>query len=280
MARAARRVEDAATEEAPENQALDEASQEGQSPRTGQVGEADDDFVKALARRAGHTPKEEWTRDPAKWVDERTYLERLPDEVKALQERNRRTAQAAAEAIEDSRRQARIEAQAEVRAAAEAADPDRADRAAQRLAEVSGPPPAVAAFIARNEWFESDPAARAVAAAVTERLSRQGASVERQLEEAEAEVKRRFPEHFGQVERQEPRTEVKLSETRRVVPPVVNEGTRGADTRVKEKGFADIPQGDRALYAKHFAKRFESSGLKPEDAQAKYARSYWANKDG
>lgn len=279
MARPARKVEDPIIEgqDDADIQALDEASQEGQT-RSGQVSEADDDFISALAKRAGHTSKEEWKRDPTKWVDARTYLERLPEEVKTLQERNRRTAQAAADAIEDSRRQARIEAQAEVRAAAEANDPDRAEVAAQRLAKVSGPPPQTVAWMGRNSWFNDDPDAQAMAVNEINRAAQAGASIEDQLSAAEAKIKKRFPEYFGQAERIEEPKEATLRETRHAAtPPVVNQGTRGADVRTREKGFADIPAGDRALYQRHFAKRFEST-MKPEDAQKRYAASYWANK--
>lgn len=259
-------------------QPLDEASPQEQSLRTGQVSQGDDDFVAALARRAGHLPKEEWKRDPNKWVDAKTYLERLPDELDSLKERNRRTAQAAADAIEDQRRQARIDAQAEIRAAAEAQDPERAETAAKRLAQVSGPPPQTVTWMGRNAWFNEDPDAQLLAVNEINRIAASGGSIEDQLEAAEAKVRRRFPEHFGQAERPEPEGEVKLSERRVSQPPAVQGGQRGGEIRTKEKGFADIPPGDRALYAKHFSRRFESSGLKPDEAQAKYARSYWANR--
>jgi hypothetical protein len=78
----------------------------------------------------GWTPKEDWKRDPAKWVDAPAFLEQTPRELEALKERNRRTAQAAADAIEDQRRQARSRRKPQIRAAAEAQDPDRPEAAA------------------------------------------------------------------------------------------------------------------------------------------------------
>ncbi len=279
MARPARRVEEPQIEghDDANTQVLDEASQEGQSLRTGQVAQGDE-FIQTLARKAGWTPKEEWKRDPTRWVDERTYLEHLPDELDSLKERNKRTAQAAADAIEDSRRQARIEAQAAVRAAAETQDPDAAEAAAKQLAKVSGPHPQTVAWMGRNPWFQDDPDATALAVNEIQRLAGQGASVDDQLQAAEAKIRKRFPEHFGQAERTESREEVPLSESRHNrTPPAVQAGTRGGEIRTKEKGFTDIPPGDRALYQRHFAKRFEQT-MKPEDAQKKYAASYWANK--
>lgn len=279
MARPARKAEDPNIEgqDDTNTQALDEASQEGQTLRTGQVSEGELDLARSVAKRMGWTPKEDWKRDPSKWVDAPDFLENTPRELDTLKERNRRTAQAAADAIEDSRRQARIEAQAEVRAAAEAADPERAEAAAQRLAKVSGPPPQTVAWMGRNTWFNDDPDAQAMAINEINRMAGSGASIEDQLEAAEAKVKHRFPEHFGQAERPEPK-EVPLRESRHITtPPAVQAGTRGADVRTKEKGFADIPAGDRALYQRHFAKRFEQT-MKPDDAQKRYAASYWANR--
>lgn len=242
--------------------------------RTGPVGE--DDFLISLARKAKWVPKEEWKRDPDKWTDHRTYLERLPAELETLQERNRRTAQAAADAIEDERRRARAEAQTEIRAAAEAKDPERAEKAAERLAEASGPHPQTVAWMGRNTWFTEDPDARMLAAAEIQRVGATGASVEDQLAAGEAKARKLFPHYFGQAEeREEPKKEVRLSE--RTPPPALQGGTRGTGSHTKEKGFGEIPAGDRALYDKHFRRKYETY-LKPDEAQAKYAKAYWANK--
>lgn len=281
MARPARKVADPVIEgqDDANTQGLDNEINTVEGYRTGSVVEGDDDFVQALARRAGHTPKEEWKRDPSKWVDARAYLERLPDELDSLKERNRRTAQAAADAIEDERRRARIDAQNEIRAAAEAGDPERATRAAQQLEKAAGPPPQTVAWMGRNTWFNEDEDAQAMAVIEINRQAAQGKSIEEQLEAAEAKVKKRFPEHFGQAERTEERKEVPIRESRHVAnPPAVNPGTRGGEVRSKEKGFNDIPVGDRALYTKHFAKRFEQNLGSPEAAQKRYAATYWANK--
>ncbi len=277
MPRAARKAVEPAEEQI-NNEPLDNDTEAVSDYRTGVV-EGELELARSVAKRMGWTPKEDWKRDPTKWRDAPEFLENTPKELDALKERNRRTAQAAEAAIEDAQRRARQEAEAAVRAAAEAQDPDAAEAAARQLAKASGPPPAVAAWIARNEWFNTDPTARVLAASVTERLSQEGRSISEQLEGAEAEVKRRFPEHFGQAEPQEERREVPLRESRHVAnPPAVQGGARGGEIRAKEKGFADIPAGDRALYTRHFAKRFEQTLGTPEAAQKKYAASYWANK--
>jgi hypothetical protein len=258
-------------EDETDNEALDTSGETVSEYRSGSV-EAELEVARSVAKRMGWTPKEDWKRDPARWVDAPEFLEKTPTELDTLKERLRRTSQAAADAIEEERRRARIEAQNEIRSAAEA----------QQLEKVSGPPAETVAWIARNEWFNQDPAARAVAAAVTERLHSQGKSNAEQLEAAEAEVKRRFPEYFGQAEvRREP-DEVKAPDVRRQAPiaPQVQAGTRGSDgSRQRVRTFADINPSDRALFDKHFRKRFEAQLGSKDAAEAKYAASYWREKE-
>ncbi len=265
------------------NDALDETQDQEQSYRTGHVSEGDLDLMRRVASPLGWTTKEEWKRDPAKWEDADKFLERTATEVQALKERNRelqeskrRSAQAAADAIEENRRQARLEAIAEVRAASEAQDADRSQRAAERLAQVSGPPPQTVAWMGRNPWFNEDPDAQLLAAHEINRLANAGASIEDQLAAATEKVKRRFPEYFDQPEEREEPRETRLSDSRRIAP-AVQAGTRNSSQmqQQKEKGFSDIPRDDQASYRKYFAKRFESTGLKPNEAEAKYAASYW-----
>lgn len=260
MPRAKRAVEDE-----PQDTTLDEAPEQEQL-RSGQVGE--DDFIQSLARRANWTPKEEWKRDPDKWVDAKTYLERLPDELESLKERNRRTAQAAEAAMEDERRRARQEALAELREAAKRDDPE-AVRVAEQKLEQATPHPETVAWVNRNAWFNEDRYAKAMAVEEVNRLAAQGATITEQLAGAEKLVREKFPEHFG-----EPKREVRMSER---PAPAVTSGSRGPSTTQREKGFADIPVGDRALYQKHFARRYEQR-MTPAEAQEKYAKSYWANK--
>jgi hypothetical protein len=278
MPRAARQAVLEPEAEAPETddqKPLDSQANTVEGYRTGQVPEGELELARSVAKRMGWTPREEWKRDPAKWVDAPAFLEQTPRELEALKERNRRTAQAAADAIEDQRRQAVREAQAQIRAAAEASDPDRAEAAARQLAQVAGPPPQTVAWIGRNAWFNEDPDAQLLAVNEIERLARAGASIEDQLAAAETKVRKRFPEHFGQAE---VRPEPEVQPEPRRAPPAVQGGTRTSEARTREKGFADIPPGDRALYQKHFARRFEESTGSKEAAEKKYAASYWRNK--
>lgn len=235
--------------------------------RSGQVSEGELDLARSVARRMGWTPKEEWKRDPAKWVDAPDFLENTPKELEAVKERLRRNAQATESLLEDEKRRAREQALAELRTAERAGETDRAEAAAARLKAAEGPPPQVTNWIARNAWFNEDPVARAAAVAVTDSLKDR--PVSEQLEAAEAEVRRRYPEHFGTVQREE----VRLSEVRK--PPPVQSGSRGASSAPKERGFADIPPGDRATFTQKLLKHFKSRGLTEAQAQDKYAASYW-----
>lgn len=273
---------------APEDAALDKPADQEQPAKSGAIDEVE--LSRAVARKIGWKPKEEWDRAPENWRDAPEFLEQAPLKLKALQESNRtlserikRNAQAAADAIEETQRQAREQLQAGIRTAAEAQDPDTAEKLAAQLARTNVPP-ATAAWVAKNPWFNEDPDAQALAKQVAERSSRAGATTEEQLAAAETAVRKRFPEHFDPAveekprrEDSEPREEVRLSDSRQraAIPPAVAGGSRGGTGAQKEKGFADISQGDQALYRKHFQRRFEGRGMTTEQAQEKYAKSYW-----
>lgn len=256
---------------------LDEHHEQDEQSKSGHITE--DDVYQSVAKQIGWTPKEEWKRDPDKWVDARTFLQKTPEEIKTLKERLKRTGQAAENVIEENNRRLRSQFEAELKAAVEAKDPEGAKVAAERLAEVKAeenkPHPATVRWIERNTWFEDDPDAQAMARSAVVRAAKQGLSVEEQLEEAEKAVKRRFPEYFPSERRSEEPKEVRLSDRK---APQVAEGSRTTRTTPKDKAFGDIPAGDRALYKRHFQKRYESTGLKPEEAEAKYAKAYWTNK--
>jgi hypothetical protein len=256
---------------------LDEHHEQDEQSKTGHITE--DDVFQSVAKQIGWTPKEEWKRDPDKWVDARTFLQKTPEEIKTLKERLKRTGQAAEHVIEENNRRLRVQFEAELKAAVEAKDPEGAKAAAERLADVKAeenrPHPATVRWIERNAWFEDDPDARALAESAVLRAHKQGLSIEEQLEAAEKAVKPRFPEYFPSERRAEEHKEVRLSDRK---APQVAEGSRTTRTTPKDKSFADMPAGDRAEYKKRFQKRFESMGLKPEEAEARYARAYWNNK--
>lgn len=278
-----------------QDQSLDNVIEPQQTSRTGQVAQGDDEALKRIAARLGHRPLDVWSqdRDPSKWKDHVSFLEDAPtkfEELRAankdLLERSKRTAQAAADAIEEANRRTRLEAKAEIVAAAKESDPERAEKAAERLAEIpSGPPPQTVAWMSKNSWFDSDPKARALAITIMSERHGAKATIDDQLEAAEAEVRKRFPEHFPEARRESPpkeipprQEEVRMSESKRVQQaPAVQEGSRGGNGAVKAKGWNDIPSADRSMFQTKLEKAFLNRGLKPEEARAKWAQSYWRN---
>lgn len=236
--------------------------------------------AEALAKRMGWLPKEEWSRDPEDWAPASQFLEKTATQVEDLRARNRklqeekeRAARAAADAIEDERRRVREEALRTVRTAD---DPEERVRAATKLAENSGPPPETLAWMARNTWFDSDPDAQAMAVAAVNRMAARGASIPDQLAEAELAVRKRFPEHFATVTDQRP-AEQRLSDVRRAapIPPQVQQGSRAGTSQPRERGFGDIPAADRQAFRTNLLRHFMANGQTQEQAEARYARSYW-----
>ena len=254
---------------------LDEKESSGQSSRSGPVAQSELEVARNVARRMGWVPLEEWTREPSSWVEADEFLETTTKKIDNLKDRLKRTGQAADAAIEEARRRAREEAEIQLRQAARTGNEELAVQAARQVAQNAGPDPRTVAWIGRNSWFNEDPAARMVAAAICDQEAAKGASIEDQLERAEAEVRRRFPEHFSTMEREEP-AERRLSEIRKA--PSVQPGNRGTPPRSsKANGWNDIPSGDRVQLSK-FVKKMATHNLSEADAQARLAASYWANK--
>ena len=242
--------------------------------RTGQVSEGELDLARSVAKRMGWTPKEEWKRDPAKWVDAPDFLENTPRELELAKDRLRRTAQATEAAIEEVRRQERLQALEEVRIAERAGDTAKADAAAERVKAAEGPPPQVQSWVRDNPWYNEDPEAADYARAITNRLAIEGRPVSEQLEAARAAVMKRFPEHAGQAGRREEPTEARLSEVRR--PPPMANGSRGTGSVQRERGWGDLPPAVRSAAAP-FVKQYQRRGLTEADAQKRYAGSYWSD---
>jgi hypothetical protein len=252
-----------------------------------------------FAKKLGWTTKEEWDaagRDPDmhREVDDfldssPQYFQHLRKKVRDQENRMKRSNQAAAAALEDERRRGREEAEREAREAATAGDPERAAAAVKKAVE-AGPPPETVAWINRNGWFNEDPIAQAAAVAEVNRMAARGATNIEQLEAAEALVKKRFPEYFEDESYEElpefitkksepPKREVKMSESK-VVAQAANSTTsaRVKDSRQsKEKTFKDIPAQDQAQYKKFFERKFMGRGMTAEQAQDRYARTYFGN---
>ncbi len=264
MPRAKREVE--AVEDAPDEQ-LDHTPET--DTLTGAIPEGELALARSVAKRLGWKGPEEWTGAPDQFVDAPEFLDNTPKVIADLKESGKRAAQAAAAAIEDERRRIREEATRTIR---DSDDREEREKAAERLAQNAGPPPETQAWLARNPWFQTDPDAQAIATSTVNRMAAQGASISLQLEEAEKSVRQRFPEYFSAG------TEQRLSDVRRQAPiaPQVQQGSRaGGNGAPKEKGFAEIPQADRAAFNGNLLKHFMARGLTQEESQRRYAASYW-----
>ena len=259
----------------PVQEPLDDEDSSSQSSKRGPIAQSELDVARSVARRMGWVPLEEWTREPSSWVEADEFLDTTTKKIDNLKDRLKRTGQAADAAIEEARRRAREEAEMQLRQAARTGNEELAVQAARQVAQNAGPDPRTVAWIGRNPWFNENPAARMVAAAICDQEAANGASIEDQLERAETEVRRRFPEHFSVMDREEPEMR-RLSEIRK--PPSVQPGNRGTPPRSsKSNGWNDIPSGDRVQLSK-FVKKMATHNLSEADAQARLAASYWANK--
>lgn len=276
LARTPPEAEDAGSDKKP----VDGVAEPVQLVDAAQVSEGDVEraIQEKLATKLGWTPQDQWKRDPAKWRDAAEFLEDTPRQLEAHKERARRAAQAAEAAFEDERRRVQAEAEAAVRAAADAQDPDAAAKAAKQLAANSGPSARVQAWVAERSWYRDDPAARAEATKAGNVAAAAGLNEADQLEAADMAVRKRYPEYFGDEtpppQRQAPK-DVPLSEIRR--PPAVNPPSRGVPPTPanKEKGYGDLPHSVRQDFERHLLRKFTNRGLTTEDAQARYAKSYW-----
>ena len=235
---------------------------------SGAIPEGVREILRPIVSKMGWAPKEDWKRDPAEWRDELQFLEQTPEVITRLKEQGERQARAAAAAIEEERSRKAEEATRIIR---ESDDPKIREAAAQSLRESVGPPPQTVAWMAKNPWFDSDPEAKQVAVRAIQRGVAIGLSIEDQLAAGEEAAKRVFPQYFSAG------TEQRLSDVRRQAPtpPQVQEGSRATASQPKEKGWAEVPRADREAFERHLLKAFMSKGQTREQAQAKYAESYW-----
>lgn len=223
------------------------------------------DPVADLARELGWAPKEEFRGDPEKWrpADEfiregRNIQRSMSDKLRGLEETQSRIARISEQLISDKVAERDAYWQQQLDKAVDDGDHEAARKATAELRKASQPsqeasvPAESAAWIARNEWFEKDPLAKALAVDTAERFKH--LPVAQQLEMAERAVKRDFPEHFKQPAKQPPATQT--GATRKAVPSN------------RKKGFADMP-ADYQKVAREMVDRNPSLTLE------NFANSYW-----
>ena len=255
-------------DEALESLSLDTSGERGHESA---VGEADD-WAIPIAKRLGYVTREEWTGDPAKHEDVRTFLNRTPDAFEAQADRLRRYSQSAQALAEEARQQGIREAEQRLLQAHRSGDEEGVKQAASQIAGQQRHPQ-TDAWMQKNPWFWTEPDAQAVAAAAMERARRTGAGVDEQLAAADAVIAKRFPELTGApvISPSPTREEPTLARA-----PLVQGGSRAVTVRASaEKGWADMPVADRRTYERGFLRQMTRMGMTEDEARKKLARSYW-----
>jgi len=242
-------------EEAPDaGVAIDEAPE-----NTGPV------TVEDFARERGWKPKEEYDGPEEDWRDAGGFLafgldrnRDLYKEVKGLRDTTERMAHTQAtimdQAVERARTEERRQWEQRHAQAVEDGDLKTATQAVQQIAELThnvprqtGSDPQVDKFVRDHPWFNTDPVAKALAAATAEQVAQRNGTVAEQLEAARQAVHKRFPEYAP--------TPVKAA------PSVSAPGARTADMGGRKKGFNDMPaeaqQACRAMVAKKYTTQDE-----------------------
>lgn len=210
--------------------------------------------IEDFARERGWKTKEELAeagKDTSEWRDAESFIafgmdrnRNLMDDVKHLRETTDRMTRTTAKIVQDAEERARAEERQKYeqihREAVEQGDHKTAFAAVEKIAELKQPAqvqptpdPTIARFQAENTWLGSDPAATAVAAAVSQRLHATGASVEDQLKAAREEVHKRFPEYAPAKPKPAPS----------VTPPA----GRVANVKSTKKGVADLSSEERRV---------------------------------
>lgn len=237
------------------------AGDPGHDPAEG--GDQDSEAEVRIASRFGWVPKDQWRGKPEEHLSAGQFLERYPAQVNGLKDQVRRLGRVVDKVAEDAKRRGREEAQAEFDAAVEAGDKDAAAEASRKITAAEQPSSEIDDWVSKNPWFKANSAARGLACAISEDLSKRGASVSEQLEAAEQEVRARYPELFSTGERTVPTTP-----TARKPAPATQPGARTQTAqRPAKDSFESLPKPAQAAYAKHFAKQMTKD---------EYAKTYLA----
>lgn len=250
---------DEAEDLAPDLERVDDAVSDQQDDAAPQEKDSGPGFdVETAARSAGWAPKEDWRgEDDKEWVDAPTFVaqrlekaQTLGKEVKRLRRTVETTTRVAERTIEQQRAAALEQARREVRQAVAENDTEAAEKALDRVKDISAErvDPAMTQFVDRNaDWFNVDEEATAYAVSIAQVHANRGATAQKQTEEVEKAVRKRFPELFSDDE-PKPRAPVKA--------PTLGAGTRVATPRKGKLTLADLPRE-----AQEAARRFKAKGV-------------------
>jgi hypothetical protein len=221
-----------------------------------------------IAAEMGWRPKDQWTGDPEAWKpadqfirDGREIQQTTARELRSVREQIERMGQVTETIVQDKLAERDAEWQRKMAKAVDDGDTEAAlkladQRPAAKAANGTGPDPLVAAWTAKNPWFNTDPLARVRAEELSNRLAH--LPVPEQLAQVERAMKREFPEHFPAQSKQPPATQTG--------------GSRNPNPSNRAKGFADMPLASQQV-ALDYEKRL---GVPKEQT----AKSYWQDQEG
>ena len=203
---------------------------------------ASEPTVESLARDLGWKPQDEFTLEPDRWVGAAQYIKSRGDKLseartvaKNARDEAKRIGATTERMMERARAEERDRLEADLQRQQDEGDTQAAVETARKLERASTPstPPETAAWLGRNQWMDTNPAARALAIGVCEQEAGKGLPQADQLAAAEAEVRRVYPQLFG--DRPSQREERKPA-------PATQPGTRTASVdRTGPKTQTDLP---------------------------------------
>jgi hypothetical protein len=205
--------------------------------------------VEKIAAELGWSPKDQWRGEQDKWQDASSFLKAgreitktVKGELRSVRQTLDTLTRTSADMMADRLAQQKAELEARLDRAVEEGDTAAVRTISREAAQLDAKAPVtpdatVNDFIARHTWFNSDPAARAVAVAEAGRLGATGASVSDQLAAAEAAVRRRFPEHFPDAARM----------PAKAPPAVAAPQSRSAAPQSRTKGWDDLPAEAKSM---------------------------------
>lgn len=225
--------------------------------------------VEELAREMGWAPKDQWRGDANAWKDAKSFLKTtveinrtLSKDVRGLKDQVERIGRTSAKIAERAIADDRDRLLNQLADATANNDPEGAYQASLALNRMDAPAPGSAndplgEFRERNEWFDTDPEARALCVAIGD--MHKGKEPAEVMRLAEAAVRKRFPEHFDAAP--QPRQQQRA-------PAVNSPGSRTARPAPKERGVSDLPPEARKA-GEDFVRRGRIGNL------ADYARIYF-----
>ena len=226
--------------------------------------------VEELAGKIGWSPKDQWKGDPDKWrpADEfiiagRDIQQTTSRELRAVREQMERLSGVTETIVRDKVAERDAYWENRLTQAVDDGDHAAAKEATRELAKSEAgrqapPDPTVSQWVAKNDWFNTDPLAALRAREISDRLGKAGVPVPEQLTQIDRAMRKEFPELFPAPAKTAPGTQTGSG--------------RPASPTNRIKGYAHMPD-DAQKMAMDYKERH---GVPTEE----FAKRYWANRGG